>query len=201
MAGVDESAGMALPAPAGVTLPISGPPFSRPDPALIAGLEAVSSATASAILHQMGVRQTFIQGPLPRQAGAKVVGPAVTLQFMPQREDVASGFAQESSREVQRAVGGAGGDPGRRCAGYPGLRRSLHRLPGRDADHLFQGPRRRGHRGGWLHPRLAQGAGDRLYRCGRAVSRPTTPRRPACFPGPTTCRSPAAACWCCPVTS
>ncbi len=95
MAGVDEGAGMALPAP-GVTLPISGPPFSRPDPALISGLEAVSSATASAILHQMGVRQTFIQGPLPRQAGAKVVGPTVTLQFMPQREDVASGFAQES---------------------------------------------------------------------------------------------------------
>ena len=33
--------------------------------------------------------------PKPRVPGAKVVGPAVTLQFMPQREDVASGKAQE----------------------------------------------------------------------------------------------------------
>src|SRR5437764_11070490 len=78
-----------------VTLPISGPPFARPAPDLLRQLYAVSSATASAILHKMGVRQTFIQGPVARLPGSKIVGPAVTLQFMPQREDVASGLEQE----------------------------------------------------------------------------------------------------------
>lgn len=79
-----------------VSLPIEGPPVQRPDPELVRQLQAVSSATASAMLHKMGVRQTFIQGPVARQPGAKIVGPAVTLQFMPQREDVASGVAQEN---------------------------------------------------------------------------------------------------------
>lgn len=88
-----------LPRPS-ITLPISGPDYERPDPELIQRLHAVSSATASAMLHKMGVRQTFIHGPVPRQAGAKVVGPAVTLQFMPQREDIASGLAQEGSEKV-----------------------------------------------------------------------------------------------------
>lgn len=83
-----------------ITLPISGPPYERPDPGLIERLYEVSSATASAMLHKMGVRQTFIQGPEPRRPGAKVVGPAVTLQFMPQREDIASGLAQEGSEKV-----------------------------------------------------------------------------------------------------
>jgi regulator of RNase E activity RraA len=45
--------------------------------------------------HLLGVRRTFIQGPVAQAPGAKAVGPAVTLQFMPQREDVASGLAQE----------------------------------------------------------------------------------------------------------
>lgn len=83
-----------------ITLPITGAPFNRPDPELIQRLYEVSSATASAMLHKMGVRQTFIHGPVSRRAGAKVVGPAVTLQFMPQREDIASGLAQEGSEKV-----------------------------------------------------------------------------------------------------
>lgn len=83
-----------LPSPR-VSLPIQGPAFQRPDPALIAQMHAVSSATASAILHKLGVRHSFVHGPTSRQPGAKVVGPAVTLQFMPQREDIASGIDQE----------------------------------------------------------------------------------------------------------
>lgn len=86
-------------APAGIRLPISGPDFKRPNPALIAKLQGVSSATASATLHKMGIRQTFIHGPIPRLPGAKVVGPAVTLQFMPQREDIASGAGQEKTEK------------------------------------------------------------------------------------------------------
>jgi regulator of RNase E activity RraA len=92
---------IALPAPSiSRELPIGGPPFERPSPELIKALDVVGSATASAVLHRLGVRQTFIQGPLPRVPGSKVIGPAVTLQFMPQREDVASGVAQEHVEKV-----------------------------------------------------------------------------------------------------
>lgn len=95
-----ETFDIQLPMPDNVKLPITGPAFKRPDKALIAQLDDVSSATASAMLHKMGIRQTYIEGPLPRMQGAKVVGPAVTLQFMPQREDIASGLAQEHAEKV-----------------------------------------------------------------------------------------------------
>ena len=51
-------------------------------------------------MHKFGIRQTFIEGPTPRVTGAKIVGPAVTLQFMPQREDIASGAGQESAEQT-----------------------------------------------------------------------------------------------------
>ena len=92
---VNQNESAALPKPE-IVMPLHGPPFQRPAPDLIAQLRQVSTATASAMLHKMGIRQTFIQGPVSRQAGAKVVGPAVTLQFMPQREDFASGQNQEN---------------------------------------------------------------------------------------------------------
>ena len=60
--------------PDGITLPIHGPDFPRPDPALVEPLRRVSSATASAGLHCMGVRQTFIDGPVSRLPGNKIVG-------------------------------------------------------------------------------------------------------------------------------
>ncbi|MEO8396839.1 MAG: ribonuclease activity regulator RraA, partial [Chloroflexota bacterium] len=82
-----------------ITLPQHGAPFQRPDPLLIQQLHGVSSATASATLHKMGIRQTFIEGPKSALPGKKIVGSAVTLQFMPQREDVASGIAQEYSEK------------------------------------------------------------------------------------------------------
>ena len=88
----------ALPVP-DISLPISGE-VNRPESALIERLRGVSSATASAMLHKMGVRYTFLEGPLPRRPGSKVVGPAVTLQFMPQREDIASGLGQENIEKV-----------------------------------------------------------------------------------------------------
>ncbi|MCU0513449.1 MAG: ribonuclease activity regulator RraA [Anaerolineae bacterium] len=83
-----------LPAP-DVRLPVSGAGFQRADADLLAQLAVVSSATASAMLHRMGIRQTFIQGPTTTRPGSKIVGSIITLQFMPQREDVASGIQQE----------------------------------------------------------------------------------------------------------
>lgn len=82
-----------------IILPLRGPDFQRPDAELLQQLHAVSSATASAMLHKMGIRQTFIEGPKTTLPGSKMVGSAVTLQFMPQREDIASGIAQEYSEK------------------------------------------------------------------------------------------------------
>ncbi|MDB5081351.1 MAG: Ribonuclease regulator RraA [Chloroflexi bacterium] len=83
-----------LPGP-NIDLPVTGPAFQRPSKHLIEQLYKVSSATASAGLHKLGIRRTFIQGPQSRQPGTKVVGSVVTLQFMPQREDIVSGLGQE----------------------------------------------------------------------------------------------------------
>jgi regulator of RNase E activity RraA len=87
------------PKPDNIELPIDGGAFQRPKPELIERLYEVSTATASAMMHRMGVRQTFIDGPVPRKPGSKVVGPVVTLQFMPQREDIASGLRQEEGEK------------------------------------------------------------------------------------------------------
>ena len=86
--------------PDGIALPIHGPDFARAEPELIDQLERVSAATAAAGLHGMGVRQSFIAGPVARLPGSKAVGTAVTLQFMPQREDIASGLEQEHVEKV-----------------------------------------------------------------------------------------------------
>ena len=48
----------------------------------------------------MGVRQSFVQGPVQRLPGTSIIGTAVTLQFMPQREDIASGIGQEHAEKV-----------------------------------------------------------------------------------------------------
>ncbi len=89
----------ALTAPKNFTLPIDGGPFDRPDPDLLAALHHVSSATASATLHKMGLRNAYMAGIPGRKPGSKVVGPAVTLAFMPQREDIASGLGQEQTEK------------------------------------------------------------------------------------------------------
>jgi regulator of RNase E activity RraA len=76
-------------------LPVRGPAYTRADPKTMAALAPVSSATACAQLHKDGITRTFIEGPRPLATGQRIVGSSVTLQFMPQREDIASGVAQE----------------------------------------------------------------------------------------------------------
>jgi regulator of RNase E activity RraA len=70
-------------------LPVRGPAYTRPNAALVEDFSALSSATACAKLHQLGIRRTFVDGPAPLTTGSRVVGSAITLQFMPQREDMA----------------------------------------------------------------------------------------------------------------
>lgn len=79
-----------------VELPQIGPEFQRPGPELLASFDTVSAATAAATLHSMGVTRTFISGPRSLLPGARVVGSALTLAFMPKREDMIGSQAQEN---------------------------------------------------------------------------------------------------------
>ncbi len=76
-------------------LPIRGADFERLDPITRAELSGIGTATACAKLNELGITRTFVQGPRAIREGQYAVGSALTLQFMPQREDIASGIAQE----------------------------------------------------------------------------------------------------------
>jgi len=76
-------------------LPVRGAAYTRPRRDLLEEFDGISSATACAKLHGLGIRRSYIEGPEPLTAGSRVVGSALTLQFMPQREDMASGQGQE----------------------------------------------------------------------------------------------------------
>ncbi len=60
----------------------------RPSKDLVEGLAAIGSATASGELSRLGIRSAHLQGLTSWSPGVAVVGPALTLQFMPKREDV-----------------------------------------------------------------------------------------------------------------
>ena len=62
--------------------------IQRPPKDLIDALAPISSATAAGELARLGIRDPHIQGPVARTPGKHVVGPALTLQFMPKREDL-----------------------------------------------------------------------------------------------------------------
>ena len=76
------------------------PQITRPHKALLDALAKVGSATASSELYKMGIRNPFISGAVPRSPGKCVAGPAVTLQFMPKREDL-YGDDEYADREKQ----------------------------------------------------------------------------------------------------
>src|SRR5215469_6919895 len=62
--------------------------ISRPPKTLVEGLAAIGSASASAELSRMGIRDSHICGPVSFTPGKCIAGPALTLQFMPLREDL-----------------------------------------------------------------------------------------------------------------
>ncbi len=64
------------------------PDITRPPKHVIAALKDVGSATASGSLTRFGIRDPHIRGPLPWTPGKSIVGPALTLQMMPKREDL-----------------------------------------------------------------------------------------------------------------
>lgn len=74
--------------------------ITRPSKDLIEALRTIGSATASGELNRLGIRDPQICGPVPRTPGQSVVGPALTLQFMPKREDL-YGADEYENPEVQ----------------------------------------------------------------------------------------------------
>jgi regulator of RNase E activity RraA len=62
--------------------------IERPDKALVEALRNIGSATATGELKRLGIRNAFLQGPVAHTPGMSVAGPALTLQFMPKREDL-----------------------------------------------------------------------------------------------------------------
>lgn len=66
---------------------IQTPDIQRPPKEIVEGLKRIGSATASGTLRGMGIRDSQIRGPVGWTAGLSVAGPALTLQFMPLRED------------------------------------------------------------------------------------------------------------------
>ena len=67
---------------------ISQESIERPPKEVIEALKHIGSATASGELNRLGYRQCTITGPRPWTRGTTVVGPALTLQFLPKRADV-----------------------------------------------------------------------------------------------------------------
>ena len=67
---------------------IKTPDIERPSADLIDAFDDISSATASGELYRLGLRNPHLQGLTAHMPGEKVVGPALTLQFMPKREDL-----------------------------------------------------------------------------------------------------------------
>ena len=77
-----------MPGQNGNQAPVRTKDIKRPDRSLIEALRGIGSATASGELKRLGIRNAFIQGPVCMTPGASIVGPALTLQFMPKREDL-----------------------------------------------------------------------------------------------------------------
>jgi len=77
------------------------PDIERPARDLIEGLSRVGSATASGELSRLGIRDPHIRGPVAWSPGKSVVGPALTLQFMPKREDL---YGQDEYASPERQL-------------------------------------------------------------------------------------------------
>jgi regulator of RNase E activity RraA len=67
---------------------ITTPDIARPPKELVEGLAAIGSATAAGELSRLGIRDPFMKGPVCWAPGNAIAGPALTLQFMPKREDL-----------------------------------------------------------------------------------------------------------------
>lgn len=80
------------------------PTFERIEPGLIDRLREIGTATIAGTLAKKGIRNPHMVGLTTHNPGVTVAGQAVTLQFMPKREDVHWGdeYAASPERELHR---------------------------------------------------------------------------------------------------
>lgn len=64
------------------------PDITRPSAELVNELREIGAATVCSTLAHMGIRNAHITGPVSWHKGKTSAGPALTLQFMPKREDL-----------------------------------------------------------------------------------------------------------------
>jgi regulator of RNase E activity RraA len=75
------------------------------DPAAIATLKDVSTATITTVLLKKGLRNVWMRGTRPLKPGQpRLVGPAFTLRFVPSREDLATPESWSSPRSTRAAI-------------------------------------------------------------------------------------------------
>lgn len=79
--------------------------ITRPSRHLVEGLHALGAATVAGTLGHMGIRNPHMQGPVAASPGRAIAGPALTLQFMPKREDLyGEGEYADPERQLHRHV-------------------------------------------------------------------------------------------------
>ncbi len=69
---------------------IQTPDIPRPSAGLIKALEGIGTATASGELYKLGIKNPHMTGLSSWKKDKCVVGPAITLQWMPRREDMSA---------------------------------------------------------------------------------------------------------------
>ena len=62
--------------------------ITRPPRHLVEGIRGIGAAAATSTLSRLGIRNAHVAGPVAWTPGKVVAGPALTLQFMPKREDL-----------------------------------------------------------------------------------------------------------------
>ncbi len=75
------------------------------DPAIVAALSGVTTATITTVLLKKGLRNVWVRGAKPLRSGQKrLVGRAFTLRFVPAREDLATPESWSSPISTRAAI-------------------------------------------------------------------------------------------------
>ncbi len=77
--------------------------INRPDPQILDTLKRIGTAKITSVIARMGenaLRNIYMAGPVTQKPGMRMAGPAVTLQFMPKREDIV-GHGEYARAEAQ----------------------------------------------------------------------------------------------------
>jgi regulator of RNase E activity RraA len=83
----------------------TGADIQRPSKKIIEGLKGLGSATIAGTLGHMGFKSPHMTGILPQTHGKSIVGPALTLQCLPQRPDLFSeGEYSDPETQLHRHV-------------------------------------------------------------------------------------------------